>query len=211
MSENNNKDELLDNNDLVGDEEPIDLIEKNVESLRKKIQALGDEMEDTNEDSVSIPTFTNEEESPKVEDLKETAKTTLDNSFNNIKESATKVINDNPKLKNSLDFIKKNAMKAVSIAKEKVDELKSNPKVGDVADKAGDSLKDFANVAGEKAKEVTTNLGEAIKPLKENVDEFIKKPEVHDALDKVKDTTTNVANKALETVNDFINSTKNKE
>lgn len=217
MSEKNNLNPN-DENVVRGDEEPIDLIEKNVESLRKRIQALdADNDVEVTEDNISIPTFSSEEVKEveeKVEDVKpvfEEEKKLLNDSFEDIKATATKVVNDNPKLKSSLDFIKENAMKAVELAKDKVEEIKSNPRVNEVANKASDNLQDFASVAEEKTKEAVSNLSEAIKPLKENVDEFISKPEVQETIDKVKDTTISVANKALETVSDFINSTKNKD
>ena len=205
MSENKN-------NDFLNDEEPIDLIEKNVESLRKKIQDL--DLEERNveasEDSVSIPTFSAEDKK-NLDEIEDNAKQKIADTFENVKETATKVVNDNPKLKSSLAFIKENAMKAVEMAKDKVEELKKNPKVSEGLDKAGDSLQDFASVASEKAKVAASSIGEAIKPLKEDVEEFISKPEVKEKLEKVKETTTSAANKALETVSDFINSTKNKE
>lgn len=205
MSENKN-------NDFLNDEEPIDLIEKNVESLRKKIQDLDLEERpvEASEDSVSIPTFSDEDKK-NLDEIEESAKKKIADTFEDVKETATKVVNDNPKLKSSLDFIKENAMKAVELAKDKVAEFKNNPKVSEGLDKAGDSLQDFASAASEKAKEAASSIGEAIKPLKEDVEEFISKPEVKEKLEKVKETTTSAANKALETVSDFINSTKNKE
>ena len=205
MSENKN-------NDFLNDEEPIDLIEKNVESLRKKIQDLDleERAAEASEDSVSIPTFSDEDKK-NLDEIEESAKKKIADTFEDVKETATKVVNDNPKLKSSLDFIKENAMKAVELAKDKVAEFKNNPKVSEGLDKAGDSLQDFASVASEKAKEAASSIGEAIKPLKEDVEEFISKPEVKEKLEKVKETTTSAANKALETVSDFINSTKNKE
>ena len=118
MSENKN-------NDFVNEEEPIDLIEKNVESLRKKIQDLDleDRKADPTEDSVSIPTFS-EEDKKNIDEIEENAKQKIAETFEGVKETANKVVNDNPKLKSSLEFIKENAMKAVELAKDKVEEIK---------------------------------------------------------------------------------------
>ena len=134
-----------------------------------------------------------EELGEKAEELKDNARQTLDESIDTIKEKAEEVMN-NPDLKKTLDFIRANAVKAVTAAKNKWDEFTADPKVQEVSRKTAETIKGAAD-----------SFNEAVKPVVQNVDTFMNKPEVQETIANIRTTAADVTNKVVDTVSDLLN------
>ena len=118
MSENNK------NVDFNDEKEPIDSIEQTVEDLKKKIAELSEEKELEAENNNEAA----DERMQKIQEIKDATVNTLKNSISDIKEKAQNV-SANPDVQKTIAYIKENAVKAVDLAKIKIDEISNDPKV----------------------------------------------------------------------------------
>ena len=132
MSENNK------NVDFNDEKEPIDSIEQTVEDLKKKIAELSEEKELESENNNEAA----DERMQKIQEIKDATVNTLKNSISDIKEKAQNV-STNPDVQKTIAYIKENAVKAVDLAKIKIDEISNDPKVMEYADKAKESVKNM--------------------------------------------------------------------
>ena len=197
MSENNK------NVDFNDEKEPIDSIEQTVEDLKKKIAELSEEKEYEAAD----------ERMQKIQEIKDATVNTLKNSISDIKEKAQNV-SSNPDVQKTIAYIKENAVKAVDLAKIKIDEISNDPKVKEYADKAKESVKNASETAtkyvdehlDEKTKENLSNaydsaskkVAEGTKKIVTAADEFLNKPEVQDTLEKAKKGANDIVEKGSE-------------
>ena len=76
-----------------------------------------------------------DERMQKIQEIKDATVNTLKNSISDIKEKAQNV-SANPDVQKTIAYIKENAVKAVDLAKIKIDEISNDPKVKEYADKA---------------------------------------------------------------------------
>lgn len=136
MSENNK------NVDFNDEKEPIDSIEQTVEDLKKKIAELSEEKELEAENNNEAA----DERMQKIQEIKDATVNTLKNSISDIKEKAQNV-SANPDVQKTIAYIKENAVKAVDLAKIKIDEISNDPKVKEYADKAKESVKNATETA----------------------------------------------------------------
>lgn len=203
MSENNK------NVDFNDEKEPIDSIEQTVEDLKKKIAELSEkkELEAENNNEAA------DERMQKIQEIKDATVNTLKNSISDIKEKAQNV-SANPDVQKTIAYIKENAVKAVDLAKIKIDEISNDPKVKEYADKAKESVKNASETASkyvdehldEKTKENLSNaydsaskkVAEGTKKIVTAADEFLNKPEVQDTLEKAKKGANDIVEKGSE-------------
>lgn len=203
MSENNK------NVDFNDEKEPIDSIEQTVEDLKKKIAELSEEKEFEAENNNEAA----DERMQKIQEIKDATVNTLKNSISDIKEKAQNV-SANPDVQKTIAYIKENAVKAVDLAKIKIDEISNDPKVKEYADKAKESVKNATETAtkyvdehlDEKTKENLSNaydsaskkVAEGTKKIVTAADEFLNKPEVQDTLEKAKKGANDIVEKGSE-------------
>ena len=203
MSENNK------NVDFNDEKEPIDSIEQTVEDLKKKIVELSEEKELEAENNNEAA----DERMQKIQEIKDATVNTLKNSISDIKEKAQNV-SSNPDVQKTIAYIKENAVKAVDLAKIKIDEISNDPKVKEYADKAKESVKNASETAtkyvdehlDEKTKENLSNaydsaskkVAEGTKKIVTAADEFLNKPEVQDTLEKAKKGANDIVEKGSE-------------
>lgn len=203
MSENNK------NVDFNDEKEPIDSIEQTVEDLKKKIAELSEEKELEAENNNEAA----DERMQKIQEIKDATVNTLKNSISDIKEKAQNV-SANPDVQKTIAYIKENAVKAVDLAKIKIDEISNDPKVKEYADKAKESVKNASETASkyvdehldEKTKENLFNaydsaskkVAEGTKKIVTAADEFLNKPEVQDTLEKAKKGANDIVEKGSE-------------
>lgn len=213
MSENNNK-----NIDFNDDKEPIESIEKTVEDLKKKIAELSEEKE-----AEAVSEDTTDGNKQKIQEIKDATVNTVMTSINDIKEKAQQVSSD-PEVQKTIAYIKENAVKAVEIAKGKIDEISKDPKVKEYKDKAVETLKNASDSASkyvdehldEKTKSDLTNaydtaskaVSEGTKKIVVAADEFINKPEVQDKITKVKTGANDIVEKGTDAIKSFFNREK---
>ena len=203
MSENNK------NVDFNDEKEPIDSIEQTVEDLKNKIAELSEEKELEAENNNEAA----DERMQKIQEIKDATVNTLKNSISDIKEKAQNV-SANPDVQKTIAYIKENAVKAVDLAKIKIDEISNDPKVMEYADKAKESVKNASETAtkyvdehlDEKTKENLSNaydsaskkVAEGTKKIVTAADEFLNKPEVQDTLEKAKKGANDIVEKGSE-------------
>lgn len=203
MSENNK------NVDFNDEKEPIDSIEQTVEDLKEKIAELSEEKELEAENNNEAA----DERMQKIQEIKDATVNTLKNSISDIKEKAQNV-SANPDVQKTIAYIKENAVKAVDLAKIKIDEISNDPKVKEYADKAKESVKNASETAtkyvdehlDEKTKENLSNaydsaskkVAEGTKKIVTAADEFLNKPEVQDTLEKAKKGANDIVEKGSE-------------
>ncbi len=213
MSENNNK-----NIDFNDDKEPIESIEKTVEDLKKKIAELSEEKE-----AEAVSEETTDGNKQKIQEIKDATVNTVMTSINDIKEKAQQVSSD-PEVQKTIAYIKENAVKAVEIAKGKIDEISKDPKVQEYKDKAVETLKNASDSASkyvdehldEKTKADLSNaydtaskaVSEGTKKIVVAADEFINKPEVQDKITKVKTGANDIVEKGTDAIKSFFNREK---
>ncbi len=188
--------------------EPIESIEKTVEELKRKIQELSEknaaepeakpaetpeEVPASAEKDPGTPEFTAPKPEEKAEEVKETAARILNDSIETIKEKTEQVMN-HPDMQKTLDFIRSNAVKAVTAARAKLDEISADPKVQEVSRKTAETFKSAADT-----------IGDAVKPVVQNVDTFMNKPEVQEKLADLRTAAAEVTDKAVDTVKDLLN------
>lgn len=234
-TENSEKKETVEEKkeiDFHDPKEPIDSIEKTVEDLKKKIQDLNDQEaekakeEEAQDDGINIPSFVSEEQKARIKEIKESTVKTVSDSIDTIKEKAGNA--KNPDLAKTVEYIKANAVKAVELAKVRIDEVKNDPKIQSVADKAGNSIKKVSSVAADQAKKAADYVDNHIDPqTKENlknaadkagkavnegtkkvvtgVNDFVNKPEVQDSIAKAKEKAADLADKGNKAVQNILN------
>lgn len=223
MSENNENKNI----DFDDDKEPIESIEKTVEDLKRKISELQEK-----EAEVEIPDFVAPEKKAKIEEIKNSAMDTVKSSINEIKDKANGAAS-NPELQKTIRYIKENAVKAVDVAKVKIDEIKNSPKVKEYADKTVETLKAAGEKAGEKMQEAGKYVDEHIDDkTKENLanaydsasravsegskkvvtaaNEFVNKPEVQEKIVKVRTGANDLLEKGSEAVKNLFSSKEDK-
>ncbi len=189
--------------------EPIDTIEKTVADLKKKIQHLTDEAEE----ELDIPNFANRSEE-KVEEIKEELDTAGDDFREETKETVEEVkeeakefveeakekaqeavetikteVENNEQLQKTVSYIKDNAVKAADVAKNKVDEIRKDPKFQAVEEKAANAFQS-----------VSKTVGESTKTIVQKVDTFVNRPDVQDKIYKARITVADVAKKGTKTI-----------
>ena len=154
-----------------------------------------------------------DERMQKIQEIKDATVNTLKNSISDIKEKAQNV-SANPDVQKTIAYIKENAVKAVDLAKIKIDEISNDPKVKEYADKAKESVKNASETASkyvdehldEKTKENLSNaydsaskkVAEGTKKIVTAADEFLNKPEVQDTLEKAKKGANDIVEKGSE-------------
>lgn len=176
--------------------DPIESIEKTVEELKRKIQELSEknaaEPEEKPAEDPGTPEFTEPEPAEKAEEAKDTAAKILNDSIETIKEKTEQVIS-HPDMQKTLDFIRTNAVKAVTAARTKLDEFSADPKVQEVSRKTAEAFKNASDT-----------IGDAVKPVVQNVDAFMNKPEVQEKLADLRTAAAEVTDRAVDTVKDLL-------
>ena len=225
MADEIKKDEEKEFHEFDDSTEPIDSIEKTVADLKRKIQELSSEDEQKEEDKnseeqFSIPKFI----APHAETLQQMKDTTI-KTVNKIKDVAvdttkqaasvvkeqTEKLNENENIRNTIDYIKKNATKAYDTALIKLDEIKQDPKVQEVSTKAEDMYTQAKDYIVPKSKEFVDVVKDKTKQTVNKLNDFVNRPDVQDTIQKVKDTTKEVVDKGIQTVNDVIRSKDKKQ
>ena len=228
MADELKKDEKSTFNEFDDSTEPIESIQKTVEDLKRKIQELSTEeegkatTEETSEkedEQFKIPDFI----APHAETLQQMKDTTVKTlqtvkeevvdktkkAASVVKEKAEK-LNENEDIRKTLDYIKKNATKAYDTAMIKLDELKQDPKVKNVSDKASDAYQQAKDYIVPKTKELTNVIKDTTQKTITKVNDFVSRPDVQDTIQKVKDTTKQAVDKSIETVHNIIHSKEEK-
>ena len=210
MADELKKDEKSTFNEFDDSTEPIESIQKTVEDLKRKIQELSTEeegkttTEETSEkedEQFKIPDFI----APHAETLQQEVVDKTKKAASAVKEKAEK-LNENEDIRKILDYIKKNATKAYDTAMIKLDELKQDPKVKDVSDKASDAYQQAKDYIVPKTKEITNVIKDTTQKTITKVNDFVSRPDVQDTIQKVKDTTKQAVDKGIETVRNMIHS-----
>lgn len=218
MSENRepeNREEYSDHS-----HEPIDSIEKTVEELKKKIQELSEEQEKALEEEESSSNAT------KITEFTENAKEFVSASIDELKDMAGSV-SSNEDLQKTIAYIKENAMKAVTGAKVKVDEIRNDPKTAENTEKAKEAVRSAAESVNETARKAGDYINdhldddtkEAIKEAYDNacrtidkgvakaaeeIDDFCRREDVQATVNKAKD----LVGRGTESLKGFMKSLK---
>ncbi len=216
------------------DKEPIDSIEKTVENLKKRIQEISAEDEsddDTESDSADIPSFANNEAKDRMNEMKNDAVNMARDSYGKLKGKAAS-IDASENFRKTVDYVMKNAVKAVDTAKLKINEFAENPDVKRTMKDAGDNLKKAGEYAGSKAQEAgryisdhmdtktkenlqnaANTAGQAVNDTARKavtaVNDFVQKPEVQETISKVRENAADLADKGQEAIGSFFDSRKN--
>ena len=119
MSENKEPEIREQNNG--SEHEPIESIEQTVADLKKKIEELTEEQENAREKEGS-------EAGEKIAAFTENAKEIVTSSIDEIKAKAES-ISDRADLTKTIAYIKENAMKAVTMTKDRIQEINKDPQV----------------------------------------------------------------------------------
>lgn len=221
MSENNEKKDIP----VTDESEPIESIEKTVEDLKKKIEELSEEQEtEENEDSADT--------AAKIDGIKENAKEAVSASIEDLKDKATRVANSE-EMQKTVSYIKENAMKAVTGAKDKIEEIRKDPKTAETTDKAVKAIKNIAGTVNNKAQQASDYIydhmdegtrenlasaydnaekaiSEGSRKVAQGVNDFYNRPDVQETVGKAKETASRWLNKGSDTLKDILNK-KNKE
>lgn len=221
MSENNEKKDIP----VLDENEPIESIEKTVEDLKKKIEELSEEQE--NDESEDNP-----DTAAKIDELKENAKEAVSASIEELKGKASKVTNSE-EMQKTVAYIKENAMKAVTGAKDKIDEIRRDPNTAKTKDKAVKTIKNIAGSVNGKAQQASDYIydhmdegtrenlasaydnaekviSEGSRKVAQGVNDFCNRPDVQETVGKAKETASRWLNKSSDTLKDILNK-RNKE
>lgn len=190
------------------EKQTIDEIEKTVEELRRKIEALtqSDHVESSapqsNEgihveyqDDFNIPHFDNDAKDetnakPTTDPLKDVAGNVMDvlgKGFDSVKSTVTSIAKD-PKIADTMDKVRANSLKALDQLKVTLSDLKTNPNVTNASEKANDAFK------------------ETMVKLNGFVNSAMDKVNANPDAKKVLDFTNDAFKKAGDAVNNFVNS-----
>ena len=101
----------------IGDaiEQKIDDIKEEFDDDADEIHEAADDIDDE-EDGYDIPDFVSSEKNTKLDEFKENAMKTVNESIDNVKEAADQFMSK-PEVKNAVDNVKDNVNKAVETAK----------------------------------------------------------------------------------------------
>ncbi len=177
------------------EKEPIESVEKTVEELKRKIQEITIDEKEEDKDS-----FFNAE---KLEELKESTKSTLESSINTIKNTAAKA-SENPDVQKTVNYIKENAMRVAGFAKDKLDEVSKNEKVQDAVQKAEKYVNEnIAPSAKDGWENLSKSVNQGTKNLVDGVNEYVNRPDVQEKIEKVKASASDAASKGTDAIKNF--------
>lgn len=199
------------------EKEPIESIEKTVEDLKRKIQELSDEEEknEKSEDSSSTK--------DKISETIDTATKTITKGINDLKDKANDVANSE-EMKKSIDYVKANAVKAMNVARDTLNQIKNDPNIQAAGSKATESIAKFADNAKNKGQDIYDHMDDKTKENLDHacqtvssvvkdgvkaVDEFVNRPDVQQKIQEVKDTAVDLAHKGSDKINELIDNAKN--
>ena len=216
MSENKEPEIREQNNG--SEHEPIESIEQTVADLKKKIEELTEEQENAREKEGS-------EAGEKIAAFTENAKEIVTSSIDEIKAKAES-ISDRADLTKTIAYIKENAMKAVTMTKDRIDEIKKDPEVQINMDKAIEAIRNAATIVNEHAKKAgeyisdhidddtketlqeacetaSKALEEGTRKVVEEVSDFYNRDDVQETISKAKTKAAEIVSKGAESLKDL--------
>ena len=216
MSENKEPEIREQNNG--SEHEPIESIEQTVADLKKKIEELTEEQEKAAEE-------TQKDTGDRIAAFTENAKEIVSASIDEIKAKAED-LSENADLQKTIAYIRDNAMKAVTMTKEKIEEIRQDPKTQENTEKAmdavrsvGEKVNEHARKAGEyisdridddtketlhEACETATKaLEEGTRKVVEEVSEFVNREDVQQTITKARTKATELMNRGAESLKDL--------
>lgn len=219
MSENRIPDKSREEEFLDRNHEPIDSIEKTVEDLKKKIQELSEEQEAASENAE--PTT-----SEKIAEFTDNAKEIVSASIDALQKKASQA-KDNADLQKTIAYVRENAMKAVTVAKDRIEEIRKDPKTVENTEKAKDAVKELSETVSEKAQKAadyisgridddtkqslqdaydktSKAISEGAKKVAEEVNGFCSREDVQETVTKARETASKWLNKGADTLNDLL-------
>ena len=216
MSENKEPEIREQNNG--SEHEPIESIEQTVADLKKKIEELTEEQENARENEGSVA-------GEKIAAFTENAKEIVTSSIDEIKAKAES-ISDRADLTKTIAYIKENAMKAVTMTKDRIDEIKKDPEVQINMDKAIEAIRNAAMIVNEHAKKAgeyisdhidddtketlqeacetaSKALEEGTRKVVEEVSDFYNRDDVQETISKAKTKAAEIVSKGAESLKDL--------
>lgn len=216
MSENKEPEIREQNNG--SEHEPIESIEQTVADLKKKIEELTEEQENARENEGSVA-------GEKIAAFTENAKEIVTSSIDEIKAKAES-ISDRADLTKTIAYIKENAMKAVTMTKDRIDEIKKDPEVQINMDKAIEAIRNAATIVNEHAKKAgeyisdhidddtketlqeacetaSKALEEGTRKVVEEVSDFYNRDDVQETISKAKTKAAEIVSKGAESLKDL--------
>ena len=216
MSENKEPEIREQNNG--SEHEPIESIEQTVADLKKKIEELTEEQENARENEGSVA-------GEKIAAFTENAKEIVTSSIDEIKAKAES-ISDRADLTKTIAYIKENAMKAVTMTKDRIDEIKKDPEVQINMDKAIEAIRNAATIVNEHAKKAgeyisdhidddtketlqeacetaSKALEEGTRKVVEEVRDFYNRDDVQETISKAKTKAAEIVSKGAESLKDL--------
>ena len=216
MSENKEPEIREQNNG--SEHEPIESIEQTVADLKKKIEELTEEQENARENEGSVA-------GEKIAAFTENAKEIVTSSIDEIKAKAES-ISDRADLTKTIAYIKENAMKAVTMTKDLIDEIKKDPEVQINMDKAIEAIRNAATIVNEHAKKAgeyisdhidddtketlqeacetaSKALEEGTRKVVEEVSDFYNRDDVQETISKAKTKAAEIVSKGAESLKDL--------
>ena len=216
MSENKEPEIREQNNG--SEHEPIESIEQTVADLKKKIEELTEEQENARENEGSVA-------GEKIAAFTENAKEIVTSSIDEIKAKAES-ISDRADLTKTIAYIKENAMKAVTMTKDRIDEIKKDPEVQINMDRAIEAIRNAATIVNEHAKKAgeyisdhidddtketlqeacetaSKALEEGTRKVVEEVSDFYNRDDVQETISKAKTKAAEIVSKGAESLKDL--------
>ena len=216
MSENKEPEIREQNNG--SEHEPIESIEQTVADMKKKIEELTEEQENARENEGSVA-------GEKIAAFTENAKEIVTSSIDEIKAKAES-ISDRADLTKTIAYIKENAMKAVTMTKDRIDEIKKDPEVQINMDKAIEAIRNAATIVNEHAKKAgeyisdhidddtketlqeacetaSKALEEGTRKVVEEVSDFYNRDDVQETISKAKTKAAEIVSKGAESLKDL--------
>ena len=216
MSENKEPEIREQNNG--SEHEPIESIEQTVADLKKKIEELTEEQENARENEGSVA-------GEKIAAFTENAKEIVTSSIDEIKAKAES-ISDRADLTKTIAYIKENAMKAVTMTKDRIDEIKKDPEVQINMDTAIEAIRNAATIVNEHAKKAgeyisdhidddtketlqeacetaSKALEEGTRKVVEEVSDFYNRDDVQETISKAKTKAAEIVSKGAESLKDL--------
>ena len=217
MSENREP-EMMEQEKSSQEHEPIESIEQTVADLKKKIEELTEEQEKAQESE-------EKDAGEKIAAFTESAKEIVSASIDEIRAKAED-LSENADLAKTIAYIKDNAMKAVTMTKEKIDEIRQDPKTQENTEKAVDAMKAAAEKVNQQAKKAgeyisdhinddtketlheacetaTKALEEGTRKVGEEVSEFVNREDVQQTITKARTKATELMNRGAESLKDL--------
>ena len=217
MSENREP-EMMEQEKNGQEHEPIESIEQTVADLKKKIEELTEEQEQARETQ-------QKDTGDKIAAFTESAKEIVSASIDEIKAKAED-LSDNADLCKTIAYIKENAMKAVTMTKEKIEEIRQDPKTQENTEKAVDAIRATAEKVNEHARKAgeyisdridddtketlqeacstaTKAFEEGTRKVVEEVNEFVNREDVQQTINKARTKASELMNKGAESLKDL--------